>query len=104
MQGLRRALALRLPRHDGFAGLGQQAAAMSDAAGGQGGGDGKLQMMLKALEPQAVEAVAMTPEELAEAERRCVPRVPCAAAPPDRPLTLSRPLPNRRAGPRSTAS
>lgn len=35
-----------------------------------GGGDGKLQKLLKALEPREVEKVELSPEDLAEAERR----------------------------------
>ena len=75
MQNLRRALALRLPLHDNFASSfqWQQAAAMSKITKTESGsGDSKLQLMMKALEPQAVEDITMSPEELAEAERRSV--------------------------------
>jgi hypothetical protein len=76
MQNLRRALTLRLPHHDisilasGFSG--QQAAAMSTniTKTESGSSDSKLQLMMKALEPQVAEDVTMTPEELAEAEKR----------------------------------
>ena len=33
-------------------------------------GDSRVQIMLKALDPQVVEDVEMTPEEMAEAEQR----------------------------------
>jgi len=76
MQNLRRALSLRLPHHDisilasGFSR--QQASAMSTKVTKteSGSGDSKLQLMMKALEPQAVDDVTMTPEELADAEKR----------------------------------
>jgi ribosomal protein S10 len=75
MQNLRRALALRLPHNDisiftsTFSK--QQAAAMSKITKTESGsGDSKLQLMMKALEPQAADDVTMTPEELAEAEKR----------------------------------
>lgn len=75
MQNLRRALALRLPLHDTLTSSiqWQQAAAMSKITKTESGsGDSKLQLMMKALEPQAVEDITMSPEELAEAERRSV--------------------------------
>lgn len=76
MQNLRRTLVLRLPHNDisilasGFSR--QQAAAMSTKVTktDSGSGDSKLQLMMKALEPQAADDVTMTPEELAEAEKR----------------------------------
>jgi hypothetical protein len=77
MQNLRRALSWRLPHHDisilasGFSR--QQAAAMSKITKSESGsGDSKVQLMMKALEPQAADEITMTPEELAEAEKRLV--------------------------------
>ena len=42
------------------------------AARDESGGDSKMQKLLKALEPREVEEVEMSPEDLAEAERRWV--------------------------------
>jgi hypothetical protein len=78
MQNLRRALALLSHHNDisfltsGFSR--QQTAAMATkiTKTESGSGDSKLQLMMKALEPQAAEDVTMTPEELAEAEKRSV--------------------------------
>ena len=72
MQSLRRALTLRLPKHDIFSSsLRQQTASMANEAH-EGSGDSRLQLMLKALEPQEIEDIEMTPDELAEAEKRFV--------------------------------
>lgn len=75
MQTLRRALALRL-HHNELLALGfsrQQAAAMSKVTTKESGsGDSKVQLMMKALEPQTADDVTMSPEELAEAEKRSV--------------------------------
>ena len=78
MQSARRAIMVRLPSLAQWPGPTQQAAALATAAKPPaakapelGSGDGKMQAMLRALQPQEVEPLDMSPEELAEAERRC---------------------------------
>jgi hypothetical protein len=86
---------------------------------GEGSGDGKMQLLLKVLQPQDLQPLDSSPEQLADAARRCAvaggqggrppPRfVSSAALPPG--LALSTPCnahnaapPYTAAGPRSTA-
>ena len=73
MHSLRRACsALRLSHVHGTISSNlpkQTVAAMATNAEGSNG-DSRVQIMLKALDPQVVEDVEMTPEEMAEAEQR----------------------------------
>ena len=75
MQAARRALRPALLQECSTSGIvpGLQLAARfaKKAAGSEGpAGDTKIQKLLKVLEPQEAEAVQLTAEELAEAERR----------------------------------